>query len=396
MMNIAAIVSMTNNITAQSKGQLQASVEGNQVFGNVFGQVLSNSQVQQPMPSSENSVEADLMNELLAILGMDSIKELESLLGKDELTVNPKELEQLMNTLLGKDPALDLEETNVWDLLAGINEQASQLKDAIVASLNGQGPATQAEAKQVVELLKIAQLIGLKSDLTLKQESTVFDLKQLLENVAEAASTIKTTETKTVLPMQGMKPVVQQVIIKQVTQNTEVVVEKKEVTVVQQVPTPQIPQAKVETVTVTLPAQKPAQSEELMKQLEKAMNRIQFGQAGGANRLVVKLYPEQLGTIRIELIQKDGQLTARMLASTALGKDLLDSNSNQLRQGLVNQNIQIEKIEISQALQDAARQDRNQTFNQSFKQQQQEQQESSNDEPEEQSSFRDFLMEMEA
>ena len=63
------------------------------------------------------------------------------------------------------------------------------------------------------------------------------------------------------------------------------------------------------------------------------MNRVQFGQAGGANRLVLKLFPEHLGTIRIELIQKDGMLTARILASTALGKEMLDSNSSQLRQG---------------------------------------------------------------
>lgn len=382
MMNIATIVSMGNNITAQPKGQLQAGAEGNQVFGNVFGQILSNSQVQQPMPSNENSEEADLMNELLAILGMDSMEELESLLGKGELTVNLKELEQLMNKLLGKDSASDLEETNVWDLLAGINDQASQLKDAIVASLNGQGPATQAEAKQVVELLKIAQLIGTKSDLTLKQESSLFDLKQLLINIKETVSkttTTTTTETKSLVTLQGMKSVVQHII-----QNNEAV---------HQGQAPIVTQVKVNIVT--LPTEKPAQSEELMKQLQKVMDRVQFGQAGGANRLVIKLYPEQLGTIRIELIQKDGLLTARMLASTALGKDLLDSNSNHLRQGLVNQNIQIEKIEISQALQDATKQDRNQAFNESFKQKQEEQEDNNNDEPEEQTSFRDFLMELE-
>ncbi len=132
-----------------------------------------------------------------------------------------------------------------------------------------------------------------------------------------------------------------------------------------------IVQTKVETVSVTLPTEKPAQSEELVKELQKAMNRAQFGQAGGANRLVIKLYPEHLGTIRIELIQKDGMLTARMLASTALGKEMLDSQSGQLKQGLMNQNIQVERLEITQALQDTSRQDRNQAFNESFKQQQQ-------------------------
>ena len=67
--------------------------------------------------------------------------------------------------------------------LAGINEQATKLTDAIISSLNGQGPSSPTEAKQAVELLKIVQLIGNKSDLTIKEESTLFDIKQLLENV---------------------------------------------------------------------------------------------------------------------------------------------------------------------------------------------------------------------
>ena len=148
---------------------------------------------------------------------------------------------------------------------------------------------------------------------------------------------------------------------------------------------------------MTLPTEKAAQSEEFIKELQKVMNRVQFGQAGGANRLVLKRFPEQLGTIRIELIKKDGMLTAKLLASTALGKEMLDSNSSQLRQGFAGQNIQLEKLEITQALQESTRQEKNQDFQQSFKQQQEEQdqQENSNDQSEEQFSFEDYLQEME-
>ena len=67
-------------------------------------------------------------------------------------------------------------------------------------------------------------------------------------------------------------------------------------------------------------------------------------------------------------------LTAKILASTALGKELLDSSSNQLKQSFVSQNIQLDKFEITQALQDTNRQERNQSFQQSFRQQQQQQQ----------------------
>ncbi|WP_342600687.1 flagellar hook-length control protein FliK [Psychrobacillus sp. FSL H8-0483] len=400
-MNIAAVVNMGNNIAVQPKAQ-QASISGNsQAFGNVFGQILSNQQVQQPATSGLDESLQNLVQDLLSILDANSLEEVESLLGSKELTVNPKELKELLSKLLGEetDPTAELMESNVWDLLAGINEQASKLSDAIVLSLNGQGTATPVEAKQAVELLKIAQLIGNKSDLTLKQDSTLFDLKQLMDNLKENLA----KEGQSPVVMQTLKPITQQLSVKHVITQVSnpiannTVVETKELTSNIQGQTTTLVQSKVETVSITLPAEKPAQSEEFMKELQKVMNRVQFGQAGGANRLVIKLYPEQLGTIRIELIQKDGMISTKMLASTALGKELLDSHSNQLRQGLASQNIQVDKLEITQALQDPSRQDRNQSFQDSLKQQQQQQenQQESNDESDEQSTFQDFLKEME-
>ncbi|MDF2066016.1 flagellar hook-length control protein FliK [Bacillus sp. Cr_A10] len=409
-MNIAAVANLGNNIVVQSKGKVPDMNTNNQLFGNVFGQVLSNQQVQSP-PIPDDS-QLNLVQELLNILDVDALEEAESLIGSKDLIVNPKELKELLSKLLGENATTDeeLSESNVWDLLAGLNVQASQLKDAIVQSLNGQGPVSSVEASQAVQLLKIIQLIGKKSDLTLKQESTLFDLNQLVKDLKDAVS--KEVKLPLTLPTdmsnnkavnaamnklsldQTMKPSVQQVVIKQVATPTEKVIETREVVSPIQGQSSMIVQTKVETVSVTLPNEKPGQSEEFLKDLQKVMNRVQFGQAGGANRLVVKLYPEHLGTIRIELIQKDGMLTAKMLASTTLGKDLLDSHSNQLRQGLVNQNIQIEKLEITQSVQDSARQERNQSFQESFRQQQ-ERQETKKDEKEEIATFEDFLKEVE-
>lgn len=398
-MNIAALVNLGNNIALQPKGQQQATSVNNQLFGNVFGQILSSQQVPHSIPLIPNATEKDVVQDLLAILDSVSLEELESLIGSNEWTVNPKELKELLSKLLGEntEPTIEMADTNVWDLLAGMNEQATKLTDAIVLSLNGQGPVSPVEAKQAVELLKVAQLIGNKSDLTLKQESTLFDLKQLLGGVKESVSLLVPNEQKTQVNipvvMQALKTTVQPIVAQQIS--NEAIIETKEVTTTVQIQSSTVVQTKVETVSMTLPTEKTAQSEEFLKELQKVMNRVQFGQTGGANRLVIKLYPEQLGTVRIELIQKDGILTARMLASTALGKELLDANSNHLRQSLVSQNIQLDKLEITQALQDTNRQERNQSFQESFRQQQQEQQKNKNDESEEPSSFGDFLKEME-
>ncbi|MCZ8539538.1 flagellar hook-length control protein FliK [Psychrobacillus psychrodurans] len=407
-MNIVMAVNTNINATTQPNSKMQTSMDSSQKFGSVFGQILSNSQIQ-PVATPQANSEGNVLQDLLAILNVTSLEELESLVGSEELTVSTKELKGLLEKLLAGEtnqslvntnPSEELIESNVWDVLAGINEQATKIVEAIISSLNGQGPSNPTDAKQAIELLKTVQLIGNKSDLTIKEESTLFDIKQLLENVKETLGKNYTNETTSKSQILNQSIVQTKVLVKQVSQliKPEVVVtETKETTTNVQASTTTVIQTKVESVSMTLPTEKAAQSEEFIKELQKVMNRVQFGQAGGANRLVLKLFPEQLGTIRIELIQKDGMLTAKLLASTALGKEMLDSNSSQLRQGFAGQNIQLEKLEITQALQESTRQEKNQDFQQSFKQQQEEQdqQENSNDQLEEQFSFEDYLQEME-
>ena len=399
-MNIA-MVNMRPPVAVQPKTELPTG--NSQAFGNVFGQILSSQSVPSVNVESPVNTEQSLIQDLLSLLDVESIEDAQNLLQTDELLVDSNDLHQLLNKLLSK--IEDLQENpdqkqDVWEILANVMEQPQKLVDSILLTLNGQASnnvTSPVEAKQAVELLKIVQLIGNKSDLTFKQETTLFDLKQTLETLKENLTNLSLTQGRNSTPV--AKAFIQQVVMHQsVTKgmSTEVVTESKETTSVNQGQTTTV-QTKVETVSMTLPTQKSAQSEEFLKELQKVMNRVQFGQAAGANRLVIKLYPEQLGTIRIELIQKDGILTAKMLASTALGKELLDTHSGQLRQGLANQNIQIEKLEITQALQDAAKQEKNQGFQDStFKQHRQhDEQEEDSDVSDTQTTFQEFLSEIE-
>ena len=395
-MNIAAVINSIGNVSLQTKAQ-QTQTQSNQVFGNIFGQLLSSELVTKPTQTLTNTSDESAIQDLLAILDTKSMEELEGLLDSTDLTVNLKDLKDLLSKLLGETekPEEQLNDSNVWDLLAGINEQSSKITEAIVLSMNGDGTTKEVNAKQAIEMLKIVQLIGNKSDLTIKQESTLFDIQQLLKNVKEALS--KETEGVSIPKMSTENKTLshmQHIMTKQVTTSVETVIETKEVSTNGLGQSSTLIQNKVETVSISLPSEKPGQPEAFIKELQKMMNRVQFGQAGGANRLVIKLYPEHLGTVRIELIQKDGILTTKMLASTALGKELLDSNSSHLKQSFANQNIQMDKIEITQALQDADRQERSQSFQESFREQQQ-QQEADKDESESLMNFDDFMQEME-
>ncbi|WP_458352868.1 flagellar hook-length control protein FliK [Peribacillus frigoritolerans] len=136
--------------------------------------------------------------------------------------------------------------------------------------------------------------------------------------------------------------------------------------------------------------------EEFVKRFENILSRANFSGTNGVNKLLIRLNPEHLGSLRIELIQKDGMLSAKILATTAQAKDMLENQIHGLKQAFGGQNIQIEKIEISQAFNAF----NSEKFSQKDAEEHNEQQESkeeSNDETESEfsGSFADALLNLE-
>ncbi|MFJ7730435.1 flagellar hook-length control protein FliK [Lysinibacillus sp. NPDC097231] len=383
-------------------------------FGSVFGQIISsNNQTQQSKQPTETNdtaelasiLNADSVEDVLDLLGiphddgllmlqigedgkavaMDEMLNLENLM--DALGIDSEQLQKLVQQLLGDDK----EAKDVWELLALVDVQAPMLQAQVVAALQGEGQVTPKEATQLLQVLKLAQLVGQKTDLTAQQESLLSNVKDLLTTMQTQVETIQsaqqvTTKTTLTLPIQGFQKVVQQVVQQvEATQKTD--------TSANEMVTSNTVQTKADTFEVTLPAARPAQSEALLKEMQAIINRAQISNAQGITRLTLKLYPENLGTIRIELVQNDGVLTARLLASTAHGRELLDSQSHQLKQAFVQQNIQVDRLDIAQSLQDADRQQRDQSFfNNFFKQQQEDEQQQNNDDDDEGKSFSDYLI----
>ena len=372
-------------------------------FGSVFGQVLSSStqsnQSAQTTPNNELAdlqqvLNADSLEEVLDLLGiphddgllilqlgedgkvvsMDEMLDLDNIL--NALGIDDEQLQKIVQQLLGEEK----EASDVWELLSLVDAQAPILQAQIGAALQGEGQVTPKEATQLLQVLKLAQLVGQKSDLTAPQENLLTTVKSLLTTLQTQVETIQVTTTKSTgtLSLQGFQQV-------QMTKQSE--------TSSNEVVTPQTVQTKPDTFQVTLPTAKPAQSEALLKEMQAIINRAQISNAQGITRLTIKLYPENLGTIRIELVQNDGVLTARLLASTAHGREMLDSQAHQLKQAFVQQNIQVDRLDIAQSLQDADRQQRDQNFfNNFFRQQQDEDQQQKAEDDDEEMSFSDYLL----
>ncbi|PIC97174.1 hypothetical protein CSV69_02920 [Sporosarcina sp. P26b] len=139
-----------------------------------------------------------------------------------------------------------------------------------------------------------------------------------------------------------------------------------------------------------------SRSEALMREFQAVLNRANFGQTNGMNRISIKLYPEHLGQIRIELLEVNGVMTARILASTAMAREMLDSQMHQLRHAFNQQNLQMDRIDLSQTLQDPSKSDREQAFNKQNQQQKEQATDQNETQDEQQQTFQEFMIELEA
>ncbi|WP_239585871.1 flagellar hook-length control protein FliK [Bacillus mesophilus] len=98
---------------------------------------------------------------------------------------------------------------------------------------------------------------------------------------------------------------------------------------------------------------KAANQEQFIKEFQSILAKTSLQNVNGGMKLLIKLYPEHLGQLRVELLQQNGVLTARMVATTAAAKEMLESQLQGLKNAFAGQNIQVEKLEIinSQTLQ---------------------------------------------
>lgn len=270
--------------------------------------------------------------------------------------------------------------TNIEELFVWMEEKAPQLLSQLTASLKGEYSVTPKEAKQVLQFLKVAELLNQQTVSAANPDAmTTVKVTELFSKIVTELQTMSEPTTKPKLQ------VFQQVIHR--------VMPKLEESVATETVVSNTQSSKTETITITLPSAKPAQSEALLKEMQAILNKSQISNVAGLTKLAIKLYPENLGTIRIEIVQQNGVLTARLLASTQAGKELLDQNVHQLKQAFVQQNIQVERLDIAQSLQDPNRSGREQSFSNNFsnQQRQQEDDEQQNDEQEEVLSFKDLL-----
>lgn len=93
-----------------------------------------------------------------------------------------------------------------------------------------------------------------------------------------------------------------------------------------------------------------ARAQEFIRQFQQLLARSTFTPLkNGMNELSVKLHPEHLGRLDIKIVQENGRLYARLVTTTQLAKEMIESQLHQLRQAFVQQNIGVERIDVQQS-----------------------------------------------
>lgn len=413
--NLNVTTSKTSNVSSKTNST-------NEKFDRMFNEAMTNSSSKTYTDSKQSStdtlnttkdvLEADTLEEGLDALGIehddsmlsvvvdgeeiptDQLLDIDALLAI--LNIDGQDLQDIMQKLsMDGSETVDLED--IWSVI----DQGLSLMDQISSAIQGEGESaiSQEDANKLLQLLKLAQLAGNNSDLQYQQQYTLTTLKEQLTTVATEVlpvlQPLQSTQANQPIRTVLMTPTIQEVVSFTSTEtNGNAANASNQEGLMQQ---NQQSSQGIKTVNITLPTNPASQSEALTKQIENLLNRSQLSnnQGTGTIKLMLKLFPENLGQIRIEIMQQNGVMTARLLASTAAGKELLDSNLNSLKTAFVAQNIQMDRIDIAQSLQETDRNLRDQNlFGNFFNQQSQEDEDESEDQTdEEQKSFSELLNE---
>ena len=99
----------------------------------------------------------------------------------------------------------------------------------------------------------------------------------------------------------------------------------------------------VNTVETVVNAEQPVQQVDIVRQVVEQV-RVNMNQQ--ATSLELQLYPEHLGKIQINVVSKDGVLTASIVAETEAAKQAIEGGLLNLKEAMQQQDLKVEAIEV--------------------------------------------------
>ncbi|HET7522133.1 MAG TPA: flagellar hook-length control protein FliK [Bacillales bacterium] len=89
-----------------------------------------------------------------------------------------------------------------------------------------------------------------------------------------------------------------------------------------------------------------AQEQQFVRDFQHILAKSTFTGDSGRQVLTIRLHPRHLGTLNVQLIQHNGQMTATLLTSTVAAKHLVESHLHQLQGAFASQNLHVDKLQV--------------------------------------------------
>lgn len=396
-----------------SSGQMQAKESSNSaskgLFGDILSKTLDSTSVEQESmdPSLQlNDEQIQKLTELLEFLNVENITDIEQ--GKqlvEDMMISTADLQNspIIQQILEKLSSNTFEnsesiEVIVASLIASLQVPIDQLEnqdvlkqlETLVTKLSQLNDFSDlknqmSNVESVLKFSKIYSLMKNHLDMTNEQLEKLDSLKQSLDKVIVKLEGLLTATSKgmtsfeMLLSRQNGLNAVQSAIARNISSTSGAkdtshgvgskMISSGEVSISTN---PFMNMSKVEQFVLSLQnsnTKAAVNQEQLIKSFENILSRAQLSNVNGIQKLFIKLNPEHLGSLRIELIQREGIMMAKIIASSNVAKEMLDSQLHGLKQAFANQNIAVEKIDISQQFQNMS-QERNLQREQGQQQQQ--------------------------
>ncbi|MED4053733.1 flagellar hook-length control protein FliK [Niallia taxi] len=301
-----------------------------------------------------------IVNQLMELMnGMNFTNVSDDMFSKTNL---PEVLNQLkaIEQVAGQNPDFKFSKQ-----LTDVMQSLSKLFTTIMQAIDGQSPSTTASLEAAAILQKEAA-----TDRTGAQDAkaSVMDedgqtgsLKTLIESIAQKVETLSKKQDNTdTLPKRLLNPLLVGSLQKAESNAVSVSETKTETKETDTASKSEwkMPSyvgqlqasssfGKPEALTLMQSTGNSVSGSELEEQLENILKSSSFTKIGNTQKMILRLAPENLGSLRIEILQTDGNLVAKIMTTTAQAKDALDAHLNSLKHGLSSQNINVDKIEIN-------------------------------------------------
>ncbi len=81
--------------------------------------------------------------------------------------------------------------------------------------------------------------------------------------------------------------------------------------------------------------------------VQQVVEQIKIWNSSETSRMQVQLYPEHLGRVEVQVMLKNGTMTAQITAETEMAKAAIESQLQSLKESFQEKNIQVDAVEVS-------------------------------------------------